>query len=115
MDTILIKRQLCRTALHAENVKQICDLLGNPAGHIGLDAVVNLLFQAVFIMHPPINGKENIVDTQHPVVLQKFLAEQCFVNLLPVKPDRVFRGRNHRFAHAASPPFSACPVVPPVL
>ena len=53
---------------------------------MGLDAVQDFLFQHRFIRHPALRGEESIMNTEHGVILQKFLAEQDFIDLLAVEP-----------------------------
>ena len=54
---------------------------------MGLDEVVDLLDQHVFILHSAIHGEEGSTDADHGVAAQEILAEQDLIDFLFIKPD----------------------------
>ena len=75
MDAVLIQGQLFGAALHPHDIQQVCDFLCNAAGHIILDAVINHLFQAVFIVYSAVDREKRPVYRDHWIVPEKFFAE----------------------------------------
>ena len=75
MDAVLIQGQLFGAALHPHDIQQICDFLCNPTGHIILDAVIDHLFQAVFIVYSAVDREKRSVYRDHWIFPEKFFAE----------------------------------------
>ena len=75
MNAVLIQGQLFGAALHPHDIQQICDFLCNPTGHIILDAVIDHLFQAVFIVYSAVDREKRSVYRDHWIFPEKFFAE----------------------------------------
>ena len=95
MDAVLIQGQLFGAALHPHDIQQICDFLCNPTGHITLDAVINHLFQAVFIVYSAIDREKSIVHRDHRIITEKFFTEYSFIDFLSVNHPREQSVQNH--------------------
>ena len=75
MDAVLIQGQLFGAALHPHDIQQIYDFLCNPTGHIILDAVIDHLFQAVFIVYSAVYREKRSVYRDHWIFPEKFFAK----------------------------------------
>ena len=101
MDAILKQRQGGSTALHTHDIQQTGYTLCDSAGDIGLDPIIDFLFQPVFVSNATIHREERVIDRDHRKIPDELRAEQRFINLFPVEPLR--KDDVSVFTHAASP------------
>ena len=93
MNTVLVQEKIIGTALHSHYIQKICDPFCNVAGHIGLDTIIDFLFQPVFIVHNAVDCEKSSVYRNHGIVPEKFFTENDFVDCFAVKPNRHIRIR----------------------
>jgi len=101
MDAILKQRQGGSTALHTHDIQKAGHTLCDSTGDIGLDPIIDFLFQPVFVGNTTVYREKRVIDRNHRKIPDELSAEQCFIDLFPIKPFR--KDDVAVFAHAASP------------
>ena len=90
-----------------QHFKNVGDLPGDVVYGTEFQLVVNLSTERKIIRYPTVGREKSSVCEDDSALMQKFLTKQSFVDVLPIKPDRLIHiGRFPVLRHAAPPPFS---------